>query len=395
MLTFEGVDKVYRSGAERVNLRAALPGRLGRAASSQGHWALRGVDLTVAPGEIVGVVGANGAGKSTLLKLVARVIAPTRGRVATHGSVASLIELGVGFHPDLTGSDNVRFSAAILGMPRQEIAKRYDEIVAFAGIERFMDTPVKRYSSGMLARLGFAVASHLDAEILLVDEVLSVGDAEFQRRGFRRMQELRAGGSTVLLVTHNLWLVPEVCQRAVRLEAGSIVDAGDPTSVVERYHAASTAFTEQQSGVDQSAARLRGFRLSSPVVGPSDGLDIEIGLDVLRPVADARVTFVVTTPAGTHVAGTDVVGSAEALTHQGSWVISGRVDGLRLSTGHYRVFVTVVEQTEGIVLTHAQASGGVFVEEPPDDAPQHGLARVDAAWVVRREEPDASGAAGA
>ena len=153
--------------------------------------------MTVKPAEIVGVIGPNGAGKSTLLKLLARVIAPTEGRVVTRGRVASLIEVGVGFHPDLTGVDNVRFSAAVLGMSSQEIRRHYDEIVEFAGIGPFMDTPVKRYSSGMMARLGL-VASHLNANIVLVDEVLSVGDAEFQSRGFGRMEELRSDGATLL-----------------------------------------------------------------------------------------------------------------------------------------------------------------------------------------------------
>lgn len=237
VLVLEDVEKTYRLGAERMNWRQALPGRLGRT-PPQGHRALDGVSLEVAGGESVGIIGENGAGKSTLLKLVARVIAPTRGFVYTRGRVASLIELGVGFHPDLTGAHNVRFAGAILGMGSSEVRRRYDEIVAFAGMEKFMATPVKRYSSGMLARLGFAVASHVDADILVLDEVLSVGDAAFQRQCHDRITELRRSGVSVLFVSHNLGLVPKLCERLVRLQGGRIVDEGAPSAVIDRYEAA-------------------------------------------------------------------------------------------------------------------------------------------------------------
>lgn len=378
------VSKVYRRGAERTNIRSALPGPLGRKAPADGHWALRDVTMSVQPQEIVGIIGQNGAGKSTLLKLLARVIAPTSGRVATRGRVASLIELGVGFHPDLTGADNIRFSAAVLGMSPQEIRRHYDAIVDFAGIESFMQTPVKRYSSGMLARLGFAVASHLDADVVLIDEVLSVGDVEFQRRSFRRMEDLRAEGATLLLVTHNLWLVPEVCQRALRLERGQIVDEGDPAEVVERYQVSSSGQNYEGAGPDTNSVVIRSYRVAPPAVAPGEAVDVEFVLDVRQPVPNSRVTIVVTTPQGFHAAGTDVNGSAEALGQPGSWHMTGRLEAVGLAEGNYRVLITVVEEHAGTLLTHAQASTTLSVHDT-DVSPQYGLTRLQSRWEVSPE----------
>jgi ABC-type polysaccharide/polyol phosphate transport system ATPase subunit len=379
------VSKVYRRGAERANIRAALPGSVGRRSPRNGHWALRDLSMMVEPEEIVGIIGPNGAGKSTLLKLLARVIAPTEGRVVTRGRVASLIELGVGFHPDLTGSDNVRFSAAVLGMSRQDVKRHYDDIVQFAGIESFMGTPVKRYSSGMLARLGFAVASHLDANIVLVDEVLSVGDVEFQRRGFRRMEELRSQGATILLVTHNLWLVPEICQRALRLEHGRVVDQGDPAEVVERYQASAAEQIFGDADDGSNAVFINRYQLSKSVVAPGDSLDVEFVLNVLRPIPNSRVTVVITSPQGLHAAGTDVAGSEDALMKAGTWRLNGRVDSVGLSEGTYRVLVTVVERHSGVLLTHAQASVSLAVKSGTD-IPQYGVVHLDTAWDVVPEQ---------
>jgi lipopolysaccharide transport system ATP-binding protein len=378
------VTKIYRRGAERANLRAALPGALGRRAPRGGHKALNDLSMSVQPEEIVGIIGPNGAGKSTLLKLLARVIAPTKGRVVTRGRVASLIELGVGFHPDLTGADNVRFSAAVLGMSRQDIRRHYDAIVEFAGIQDFMDTPVKRYSSGMLARLGFAVASHLDASIVLVDEVLSVGDVEFQRRGFRRMEELRSQGATLLLVTHNLWLVPEICQRALRLEGGRVADQGDPREVVERYQAsaAEAVFTEESSGA--TSVIIRQYKLSSPVISPGDPLDLEFVVDVARPIRNGRAAVVIRTAEDVHAAGVDVTGSEEVLGMPGTWLLAGSFDSIDLVEGTYRVLVTIVESDGGVLLTHTQASATLSVKSNADSR-QYGIAHLEGSWDIRTE----------
>ncbi|MGH8636623.1 MAG: ABC transporter ATP-binding protein [Burkholderiales bacterium] len=199
-------------------------------------WALQHVSLEVPRGASVGVIGRNGAGKSTLLKLLAGITAPTRGRIVIHGRVAALIEVGSGFHPELTGRENVFLSGAILGMRRREIAAKLDRIVEFAGVQQFIDTPVKWYSSGMYVRLGFAVAAHMEPDILLVDEVLAVGDAEFQPKCLQRIQELKNQGTTSLFISHDLTAVERLCDSAVLLEAGKIAASGSPSDVVASYH---------------------------------------------------------------------------------------------------------------------------------------------------------------
>ncbi len=210
--------------------------RLGTQRRADTFWALRDLDLVVHRGESVGVIGPNGAGKSTLLRLLAGITTPTRGEITIAGRLAALIEVGSGFHPELTGRENVFLSGALLGMRRSEIAARFDAIVSFAGVERFIDTPVKRYSSGMYVRLGFAVAAHVDPDVLLVDEVLAVGDAEFQARCLERIAALRARGVSVIFISHDLSTVEQLCDRAVLIEAGAKIADGDPSEVVAHYH---------------------------------------------------------------------------------------------------------------------------------------------------------------
>jgi ABC-type polysaccharide/polyol phosphate transport system ATPase subunit len=210
--------------------------RLGAGRKADAFWALRQIDLHVPRGASVGVIGRNGAGKSTLFKLLAGITAPTRGRIVIEGRLAALIEVGSGFHPELTGRENVFLSGAILGMRRREIAAKLDRIVAFAGVERFIDTPVKWYSSGMYVRLGFAIAAHLEPDVLLVDEVLAVGDAEFQVKCLERIGQMQAQGTTNLFISHDLSAVERLCDRAVLLEGGAIVESGPAADVVASYH---------------------------------------------------------------------------------------------------------------------------------------------------------------
>ena len=199
-------------------------------------WALKDVSFEVEQGEVIGIIGRNGAGKSTLLKILSRITEPTRGRVVLRGRVASLLEVGTGFHPELTGRENIYLNGAILGMTRREIARKFDEIVAFAEVEKFLDTPVKRYSSGMYVRLAFAVAAHLEPEILIVDEVLAVGDAEFQKKCLGKMDEVsRREGRTVLFVSHNMGAVGKLCGPAVWLDQGSILDHGPAAKLTAKY----------------------------------------------------------------------------------------------------------------------------------------------------------------
>jgi ABC-2 type transport system ATP-binding protein/lipopolysaccharide transport system ATP-binding protein len=229
------VSKRYVLGEQR-NLRETLMAAVRRREDDRRElWSLRDVSLTVGDGEAVGIVGRNGAGKSTLLKILMRITTPTSGQTRTRGRVAALLEVGTGFHRELTGRENVFLNAAILGMSRADTARRFDEIVDFAGVERFLDTPVKRYSSGMYLRLAFAVAAHLEPDVLVVDEVLAVGDAEFQRKCMSRMSAAGAEGRTVLFVSHDLSALSRLCTRAVWLDAGRIRDEGPTATIVRDY----------------------------------------------------------------------------------------------------------------------------------------------------------------
>src|SRR6202166_2904387 len=256
VIRVEGLSKRYELGAKqaygspRDTLRhaAGAPARRLRKAFTRGGntgssgnggpptiWALRDVSFEAKKGEVLGLIGRNGAGKSTLLKILSRITAPTEGRVGVNGRIRSLLEVGTGFHPELTGRENIYLNGAILGMKKAEIERRFDEIVAFAEVEKFIDTPVKRYSSGMYLRLAFAVAAHLVSEILLVDEVLAVGDAAFQKKCLGKMGEVAHSGRTVLFVSHQPMAVRMLCSRAIELEGGHMVADGDAATVVEHH----------------------------------------------------------------------------------------------------------------------------------------------------------------
>jgi lipopolysaccharide transport system ATP-binding protein len=217
--------------AKRLLNGKASPAR----AEKEEFWALKDIDLQIEQGERLAIIGRNGAGKSTLLKLLSRVAEPTRGRARLRGRMASLLEVGTGFHPELTGRENIYLNGAILGMGRQEIDRKFDEIVFFADVEKFLDTPVKRYSSGMYTRLAFSVAAHLETDILIIDEVLAVGDASFQRKCLGKMDDITQQGRTLLFVSHNMAAVETLCNRAVLLSGGKIVDAGDTHRIIEAY----------------------------------------------------------------------------------------------------------------------------------------------------------------
>ncbi len=242
-MTIEGVSKRYQLGLSRASVPSLVSAwarkAMGRAqrAPSDGDdlWALRDVSIRLGRGESLALVGPNGAGKTTILKLLASITKPTTGRVEVKGRLSALIELGAGFHPDLTGRDNAFLNGAILGIGRRELQKRFDEIVDFSGLERFIDTPVKRYSSGMVVRLGFAVAACIDPEVLLVDEVLAVGDAAFSQKCLARIRALIARGTTIVFVSHNLYLVKAVCRQGLYMRQGRVQLAGPVDSVLEAY----------------------------------------------------------------------------------------------------------------------------------------------------------------
>lgn len=214
------------------------------AVDSKYVWALKDINLEVSDGTVLGIIGKNGAGKSTLLKLLSRVTSPSTGEIKVKGRIASLLEVGTGFHPELTGKENIYLNGAILGMTRKEISAKFNEIVDFSGVKKYIDTPVKRYSSGMYVRLAFAVAAHLDPEILIVDEVLAVGDAEFQKKAIGKMKDVSTSGRTVLFVSHNLTAVEQLCNKAIMMQNGTIVHEGDVPDIISEYKKSSLEVDE-------------------------------------------------------------------------------------------------------------------------------------------------------
>ncbi len=303
-ITAEGLSKRYRLGQYRAaygTLRdsIALAARRATQRHHEHHqdpelWALKDVSFEVAEGDVVGVIGRNGAGKSTLLKILTRITAPTAGRAEIRGRVGSLLEVGTGFHPELTGRENIFLNGSILGMKRREIGLKLPEIVDFSGVEKFIDTPVKRYSSGMYVRLAFSVAAHLEPEILLVDEVLAVGDSEFQRRCLGRMEDIGASGRTVLFVSHNMQTMTRLCDRVILLDGGQVVEDGESSAVVAHYLQSGLGTGSNRSWPDVASApgddlaRLRSVRIVDEHGKQLDAADvrqrigIEVGFSVLR-----------------------------------------------------------------------------------------------------------------
>ncbi|PYO14248.1 MAG: ABC transporter ATP-binding protein [Gemmatimonadetes bacterium] len=347
---FEGVWKKYQRGRRYDSVRELVPalagallrpgsrgGELGR----QEFWALRDVSFAVQPGEALGVIGPNGAGKSTILKLLSRIIAPTRGRVDVRGRMGALIEVAAGFHPDLTGRENVFLQGAIMGMKRAEIVRKFAEIVEFAGVSDFVDTQVKHYSSGMQARLGFAVAAHLDPEVLLIDEVLAVGDLAFQHKVFERLKAMVRREIPVVIVSHQLDRVVELCRRAVLLTAGRVVRAGTAVECVAAYvdgeHLAEAghgpapvqlhAISEAAPALVHSGEPLT-VRLQGAVVEPAGGSQAAVGVWV-RSLPSEEFVF------ATHSAAFDLV-----LPVEGPFEVAVELE-MNLGPGAYRVQAVV------------------------------------------------------
>ena len=243
-------------------------------------WALRDVSFDVKKGEVVGIIGRNGAGKSTLLKILSRITPPARGSIEIHGRSSSLLEVGTGFHPELTGRENVYLNGTVLGMRKKEVDSRFDEIVEFSGVEKFLDTPVKRYSSGMMVRLAFAVAAHLEPEILIIDEVLAVGDSAFQEKCLNKMQDVGTSGKTVFFVSHNMAAVTRLCERVIMLENGRVIADGPAREIVNDYmHGGARAMAERTWTGSQRApgveiAQLRGVRVKGEDGQTTDSIDI-------------------------------------------------------------------------------------------------------------------------
>ncbi|RIK80384.1 MAG: polysaccharide/polyol phosphate ABC transporter ATP-binding protein [Planctomycetota bacterium] len=261
-------------GAARRAFNADYQGDAGDGRNGETLWALKDVSFDVQPGEVVGIIGRNGAGKSTLLKVLSRITEPTAGRIALHGRVGSLLEVGTGFHHELTGRENIYMNGAILGMTRREIDRKFDEIVDFSGVEKFLDTPIKRYSSGMQVRLAFAVAANLEPEILVVDEVLAVGDFDFQRRCLGKMKDVAKSGRTVLFVSHNLAALEALCDQAVELRHGMLVAAGKTADVVDAYRRRTLESQRQCQREYPQARYMRSVAMYDSRLRPSSVIPI-------------------------------------------------------------------------------------------------------------------------
>ncbi|MEC4819288.1 MAG: polysaccharide ABC transporter ATP-binding protein [Scytonema sp. PMC 1069.18] len=337
-------------------------------------WALKDVSFEIQQGERVGILGRNGAGKSTLLKILSRIVEPTQGRISIIGRVASLLEVGTGFHPELTGRENIFLNGAILGMSREEIKRKFDEIVAFAEVEKFLDTPVKRYSSGMYVRLAFAVAAHLDPEILIVDEVLAVGDAQFQKKCLGKMQDVsKDQGRTVLFVSHNIDAIQRLCSQCIMLERGQLTAQGETESVVTRYISNnSTIQASPNQWIDVSqVSRKMGTREAQFVAVQYSGLNeatafqpysngplevlLAIESDSVRRIGSIAVSLL--DKFGTKLVNADSLALGEILTLQkGKNIVKIKIEKLYLNPGVYVVVLWLADPLIGAVFDFTESA---------------------------------------
>ena len=380
-IVVQDVTKTYRIGAkakgdyatlrDTISQMAMAPFRRFRSiiaggttsASHEQFDALKDVSFSVAEGEVLGVIGRNGAGKSTLLKILSRITEPTSGRIEMRGRVASLLEVGTGFHPELTGRENIFLNGAILGMKHREVQQKFDEIVEFSGVEKFLETPVKRYSSGMRVRLGFAVAAHLEFEILIVDEVLAVGDAAFQKKCMGRMTDVASTGRTVLFVSHNLGVLQRLCPRAIWLREGRLVTDGKTAEVVASYleelsEAAEIPLCERTDRRGDGKARVTSVQIEceSGSIQVGQPAKIRLRMSPSIPTADALIAFY--DKHGVLVAACDsrVAGSEDRNSSNGDDSIDCFLEDVPFTPGRYRANVAIY--SKGQLCDHIE---GAFI----------------------------------
>ena len=384
---FRTVREVFR-GASAAALRTANPvayrkrrdeaaARTAESNELEHHWAIRDINLEIKQGDVVGLIGRNGAGKSTLLRVLSRITEPTEGRAEIRGRVGSLLEVGTGFHPELTGRENIYLNGAVLGMGREEVRSKFDAIVDFSGVGIFLDTPVKRYSSGMQVRLAFAVAAHLEPEILIVDEVLAVGDAEFQRRCLGKMREATQSGRTVLFVSHNMASIQSLCTRGIWLDEGRITYQGDINDTIQAYLAMTARkesgradLTSHQGRRSDSIKILRslGLRVVSPtqnddngtdgfrrVIATGEDVEFELGYDLPEGVVADRVELRIQSLFGEPVVTLSSEhggGWPQDTPLQGSGLLRCRVSELALNEGEYAVAIVIGRRAPEQTLDH-------------------------------------------
>jgi lipopolysaccharide transport system ATP-binding protein len=333
--------------------------------NSEYVWALRDINFDVTPGEVLGIIGRNGAGKSTLLKILSRTTAPSTGQINVKGRIASLLEVGTGFHPELTGRENIFLNGAILGMTKQEIVRKFDEIVEFAGIERYIDTPVKRYSSGMYVRLAFAVAAHLESEILIVDEVLAVGDAEFQSKCLGKMGEVsNKEGRTVLFVSHNMGAVKNLCHNSVLMEAGRLKSMGPTSQIIEEYLGGNSDVERFHKWNENTRPGDNTLRLNEITIKDENGyidnfltsessVTVEIGYEIFEEIKDLRVVANLMSFDGTEIFSTSdfPYQNSTRIRNAGNYISKFTIPGNLLNVSRYFISVDIdIPKSKAIVL---------------------------------------------
>jgi lipopolysaccharide transport system ATP-binding protein len=391
----EAINRTIASGWRR--LRGVRP-EVNRSDSS--FWALRNISFEVQRGEVVGLIGRNGAGKSTLLKILSRIVEPTEGVARLRGRVASLLEVGTGFHPELTGRENIYLNGAILGMHKAEIDRRFDEIVAFAEFERFLDTPVKRYSSGMCVRLAFAVAAHLEPEILIVDEVLAVGDQAFQKKCLGKMHDVATGdGRTVLFVSHNTGALAQLCQTGILLEQGQIRSVGSIKDVIQTYLRSSLDHNTAQARFPADLAKPCQF-VSAEILhddgnlGSSFNCDepviIRLGYEVRKPVAEMFLSFYLQNLEGTRVLYSDIRDTDPSATDRlgaGLHVFEIQIPPRLLAATTYLLTIGSTSRTFGILDHQHTCCEFTLRDFSTQDQSRPGVLGIQLPWNQRDGEP--------
>lgn len=394
-VTFEHVSKRYRVYHQRHELLKEAVLRRGRG-NYEEFYALRDVSFDVSHGSTVGIIGSNGAGKSTALKLIARILHPNAGQVHAAGRVSALLELATGFHPDYTGRENIFLNGALLGLRRDLIRRRLDEIISFAGMERFIDNPVKTYSSGMYMRLGFAIAVNVDPDVLLVDEVLAVGDADFGQKCYDRINRFRADGKTIVFVSHDLQAVRRFCDRALWLDGGLIRADGDPSEVTEQYLADVQRRQEPSEDAPEGAAARWGTRQvqiarvellgdgvqPKYVFEPGDPIQVRISYRC-REAVDSPVfgIAIIRSDDGVNAYGTNTRARGMGISRlEGSGTVTVTVPALNLLEGGYLLSVAIVDEADRVTYDHWDRRVEFRVRQK--DAEPTGLVYMPASWTV-------------
>lgn len=376
VLKVEDVSKKFVRGEIHDSLRDLVPAALSRLtgrrralSGKKDFWALQNVSFELTRGEAFGIVGANGAGKSTILKLISGVMTPTRGKIEVNGKLSALIEVGAGFHPDLTGRENVYLNGAILGMTRPEIAEKFDSIVEFSGLADFIDTPVKRYSTGMYARLGFAVAAHVDPDILIVDEVLSVGDFVFQNRCLERMNTIIRGGASVIFVSHNLRAIAELCPRSILLERGQIVENGPSSHVIKTYleRAGALGRNSGSSAVHVGKTRVRGADHENVAFDSGEKICVDVEVECSSESEPFSVVLLISDDRQYEIfhTSTEYLGYAPITMKEGERFACSFEMDLNLAGGTYYLGVVLFRFNNEKVLDRLYPAATIFVNSSP------------------------------